>query len=160
MGQYVFRTWASRRSEHRPADPRLQVRSTCGAPPVQPVDTPPAAAVFLSPAEQHAGDPAEFELAFWEAMKDSKDPAELAAYLEQYPAGAFTALAEARRQVLLQEQQAPAEPATTDPDLVAVELAFWDTVKDSDNPAMCEAYLERYPDGAFAALAKVRLSEM
>jgi adenylate cyclase len=104
--------------------------------------------------------PAEFELAFWEAMKDSRDPAELAAYLEQYPAGAFTALAEARRQVLLQEQQAPAEPATTDPDLVAVELAFWDTVKDSDNPAMYEAYLERYPDGAFAALAKVRLSEM
>jgi adenylate cyclase len=62
--------------------------------------------------------------------------------------------------VLLEEQQAPAEPATTDPDLVAVELAFWDTVKDRDNPAMYEAYLVRYPDGAFAALAKVRLSEM
>jgi adenylate cyclase len=32
-------------------------------------------------------------------------------------------------------------------------------VKDSDNPAMFEAYLERYPEGAFAALAKVQLSD-
>jgi hypothetical protein len=43
------------------------------------------------------------------------------------------------------------EPAATDSDLVAVELAFWDTVKGCDNPAMFEAYLERYPEGAFAA---------
>jgi len=53
-----------------------------------------------------------------------------------------------------------AEPAAADPDLVAVGLAFWDTVKDSDNPAMYVAYLERYADGAFAARAKVRLSEL
>jgi len=160
MGQYAFQDLGEQKVKNIAQPIRaFRVRSANGAPPVQPVDTPPPAAV-LSPAERHADDPAEFELAFWEAMKDSKDPAELAAYLQQYPAGAFTALAEARRQALLQEQQAPAEPATTDPDLVAVELAFWDTVKDSDNPAMYEAYLERYPDGAFAALAKVRLSEM
>jgi hypothetical protein len=41
-----------------------------------------------------------------------------------------------------------------------VELAFWNTVKDSDSPAMYEAYLANYPDGSFAALAKVRLSEL
>ena len=160
MGQYAFQDLGEQKVKNIAQPIRaFRMRSANGAPPVQPVDAPPPAAV-LSPAEQHAGDPAEFELAFWEAMKDSRDPAELAAYLEQYPSGAFTALAEARHQALLQEQQAPAEPATTDPDLVAVELAFWDTVKDSDNPAMYEAYLERYPDGAFAALAKVRLSEV
>ena len=93
-------------------------------------------------------------------MKDSRDPAEFAAYLDQYPEGAFAALAEARRQALLQEQETPAEPEPADPDLVAVELAFWDTVKDSDNPEMYRAYLERYADGAFAALAKVRLDEL
>ena len=42
----------------------------------------------------------------------------------------------------------------------AVELAYWDTMKDSDNPDMFRAYLERYPDGAFAPLAKVRLEEL
>jgi adenylate cyclase len=41
-----------------------------------------------------------------------------------------------------------------------VELAFWETVKDSDNPAMYEAYLEKYSEGAFAALAKARLDEL
>jgi adenylate cyclase len=158
MGQYTFQDLGEQKVKNIAQPIRaFRVHSANGAPTPSSVDTLPAA---LSPAEQHAGDPAEFELAFWEAMKDSRDPAELAAYLEQYPSGAFTALAEARHQALLQEQQAPAEPATTDPDLVAVELAFWDTVKHSDNPAMYEAYLERYPDGAFAALAKVRLSEV
>ncbi|MDX1433881.1 MAG: SH3 domain-containing protein, partial [Gammaproteobacteria bacterium] len=36
------------------------------------------------------------------------------------------------------------------------ELVFWDSIKDSDNPADYEAYLEAYPDGRFAPLAKVR----
>jgi hypothetical protein len=135
------------------------VRSSIGEPDVK-SSNEASAAPPSSAAEQHADDPAAFELAFWEAMKDSKDPAEFEAYLEQYPSGAFTALAEARLQAVRQEQEAPAEPAATDPDVSAVELAFWDTVKDSDNPEMYEAYLERYADGAFAALAKVRLAEL
>jgi adenylate cyclase len=159
MGQYAFQDLGEQ-SVKNIAQPirAFRVRSASGAPPVQSVELP--AAAILSSAEQHAGDPAEFELAFWEAMKDSKDPAEFEAYLEQYPSGAFTALAEARLQALLQEQEAPVEPAATGSDLIAVELAFWDAVKDSDNPEMHEAYLERYPDGAFAALAKVRLTEL
>ena len=159
MGQYAFLDLGEQ-SVKNIAQPirAFRVRSANGAPPVQSVELP--AAAISSSAEQHAGDPAEFELAFWEAMKDSKDPAEFEAYLEQYPSGAFTALAEARLQALLQEQEAPVEPAATGSDLIAVELAFWDAVKDSDNPEMHEAYLERYPDGAFAALAKVRLTEL
>ena len=57
----------------------------------------------VSPAEE-----AEFELTFWESIKESGDPAEFAAYLERYPAGAFAALAESRRQALLEEAAAPA----------------------------------------------------
>jgi adenylate cyclase len=121
------------------------------------VDPPPVHSPSL--AEQHGRDPAEFELAFWETIKDTREPAELTAYLEQYPEGAFAALAKTRREALL-EQETSAEPPVPEPDRVAVELAFWDTVKDSDNAAMFEAYLERYPKGSFAALAKVRLSEL
>lgn len=36
------------------------------------------------------------------------------------------------------------------------ELEFWDSVKDSKNPADYEAYLEAYPKGRFAPLAKAR----
>ena len=86
-----------------------------------------------------------------------KDPAEFTAYLEQYPEGSFAALAEARRQSLTEAQEAPvAEKTEAD----TTELTFWDSVKDSDNPAMYSAYLEKYPDGSFATLARVRIDEL
>jgi adenylate cyclase len=52
------------------------------------------------------------------------------------------------------------ETAAKEPATDAVELAYWDTMKDSDNPEMFRAYLERYPNGAFAPLAQVRLDEL
>jgi adenylate cyclase len=102
-------------------------------------------------------DQATFELAFWESIKESSEPSEFAAYLEQYPQGSFAGLAEARRQALIEPKAEPAaEAAEADP----VELTFWETVKDSDNPAMYAAYLEKYPEGSFSALAKVRIEEL
>lgn len=44
--------------------------------------------------------------------------------------------------------------ATVDP--AAIELAFWDTIKSSTNPEDFKGYLEKYPDGQFASLAKSR----
>ena len=41
-----------------------------------------------------------------------------------------------------------------------VELSFWESVRVSDNPDMYEAYLEKYPNGEFVPLAKVRLEEL
>ena len=99
MGQYAFQDLGEQSAKNIAQPIRaFRVRSASAEPPAQPVQMPPAAATS-SPAEQHADDPAEFE------------------------------------------------------------LAFWDTVKDSDNPEMYEAYLDRYPEGAFATLATVRLSE-
>lgn len=39
---------------------------------------------------------------------------------------------------------------------LALELAFWDAVKDSRDPADYRAYLEQYPQGRFASLARLR----
>jgi hypothetical protein len=36
------------------------------------------------------------------------------------------------------------------------ELAFWQSISHSKNPAEYQAYLDSYPDGTFAALAKLR----
>ncbi len=44
--------------------------------------------------------------------------------------------------------------ATVDP--AAIELAYWDTIKNSTNPEDFKSYLEKYPDGQFASLAKSR----
>jgi class 3 adenylate cyclase len=53
------------------------------------------------------------------------------------------------------------EPARTPaPDAKTVELVFWDSIKESLRPADHEAYLEQYPDGNFAALARARLAEL
>ena len=98
----------------------------------------------------------QYELTFWESIKDSEDPAEFVAYLEKYPGGAFAVLAETRLKALRQPQAS----ARREPQADEVELAYWDTVKDSDNADMFRAYLERYPEGAFAPLARVRLSEL
>lgn len=48
-------------------------------------------------------------------------------------------------------QTGPAAPDSS------VEVAFWNSIKDSGNPADFTAYLEQYPSGAFAPLARNRL---
>jgi formylglycine-generating enzyme required for sulfatase activity len=75
------------------------------------------------------------------------------------------------------EQQAPwessvaAEELIITPDRAAtpasrtrppdpVELGFWSTIKDSTDPADYRAYVESYPDGQFAALARAQLKRL
>jgi hypothetical protein len=56
---------------------------------------------------------------------------------------------------------APAKPAPAMPaGDERAELLFWESVRDSDNPSDLEAYLDRYPDGTFAVLARNRLAGM
>ncbi len=45
-------------------------------------------------------------------------------------------------------------------DAVAVELAYWDAVKDSGSAAALNSYLERWPTGNFAPLARLKLSTL
>jgi hypothetical protein len=49
-------------------------------------------------------------------------------------------------------------PAPTDP--AGVEVAFWNSIKNDKNPQLFEAYLRRYPNGAFADIAKITLEEL
>jgi PQQ-dependent catabolism-associated CXXCW motif protein len=51
-----------------------------------------------------------------------------------------------------------APPAATDPG--AFELAFWNSVKDAKNAAEIKTYLDRYPRGTFAGIAKVKYDEL
>jgi hypothetical protein len=41
-----------------------------------------------------------------------------------------------------------------------IELSFWTSVKDSKSPAMLQNYLDRYPYGNFAGLARTMLDEL
>jgi hypothetical protein len=68
---------------------------------------------FFVPRELAVAPPtpaADRELAFWETVKDSHDPADFQAYLDQYPGGTFAALARNRLAALRPQQQAAATP--------------------------------------------------
>ena len=39
----------------------------------------------------------------------------------------------------------------------AVDMTFWNSVKDSGDPSMFQSYLEQFPNGAFTTLTKVKL---
>lgn len=111
-------------------------------------DMPPAKPIKLEVSEE-VTDPVE--IAFWQSIQASDDPNEYRAYLEQYPAGSFASLAEAR---LVSSAEAPEQPDTD------VELAYWDSVKDSANPAMLRAYLAKFPEGSFLELAQILLTDL
>jgi adenylate cyclase len=49
------------------------------------------------------------------------------------------------------------EPITSVVDPQAVEIEFWDSIKNSVLANEYEAYLEQYPEGSFVTLARVRL---
>jgi formylglycine-generating enzyme required for sulfatase activity len=53
-----------------------------------------------------------------------------------------------------QGAQAPKPPAAVDP--ATIELAFWESVKDSQSAEDYKEYLKKYPNGQFAGIAKRR----
>ena len=130
---------------------------------IQPASSAPAHEVAVEePLENPAVEPAAeapaepaVEIVFWESIKESVRPTDYEAYLEQYPEGSFAALARTRL-----EEFASAEGGMRDPRDREVELAFWESVRQSDNPASLQAYLDKYPDGDFRALAEIRLDEL
>ena len=114
-----------------------------------------------TPTDPPAADSTALDLAMWETVSDSGDVEGFLHYLQRFPEGEFAEIARDRITALSQappptpEVVAPAVDADT-----AVELSFWESVRVSDNPDMYEAYLEKYPNGEFVPLAKVRLAEL
>src|SRR5580704_8949544 len=113
----------------------------------------------LAMAPTSIGEDVEVELAFWDSIKDSGSVAELDAYLARYPDGSFAVLARSRHEALTAIDESDAIPEKAEGAL-AVELAFWEATKDSGSRIELEAYLERYPEGEFAELAKARLESL
>ena len=56
----------------------------------------------------------------------------------------------------------PTQPpsASTVDNADAVEIAFWNSVKDATNPDAVQAYLQQYPQGKFVSLATLKIKEL
>jgi hypothetical protein len=59
---------------------------------------------------------------------------------------------------VIAETAAPSGQQTSDE--TAIELTFWNTVKHTKDPAILQTYLDRYPNGAFAGLARVMMERL
>ena len=97
-------------------------------------------------------DPAAIELSFWESIKNSTNPDDFKAYLDKYPDGQFAALAKSRAQ--------PTRTAAPAGDANSAEMIYWNTIKDSRNPADLRAYVTKFPNGLFVELANNRIASL
>ncbi len=89
------------------------------------------------------------ELAYWESIKSSTDAALFEAYLSQYPEGLFAPLARAKISVIQKNSVTTQHQS---------ETAFFQAIQNSDSKADFEAYLQQFPDGTFASLARARIA--
>jgi hypothetical protein len=53
-----------------------------------------------------------------------------------------------------------AAPATSSPSSQEMDLVYWNSIKDSRNPAMFRAYLNRFPNGTFKELAEIQMKSL
>ena len=58
------------------------------------------------------------------------------------------------------KQVAAVPPAAPVPAAPNVEIIYWQSVSGSKDPAVLQSYLDQYPNGQFAALAKVRIASL
>ena len=58
------------------------------------------------------------------------------------------------------EQEATSSEEDPVSDEAAVELVFWQSVKDSEDPSEFEEYLKQFPNGRFAGLAKIKIKRL
>jgi adenylate cyclase len=122
-----------------------------------PAEAPELPTAPTTISELSADNEVALELALWDSVKDST-PAELESYLEQYPTGTFASLARTRLDAAALSTPSPATPTPEEAAAEALDLAFWNSVKDSDRREELQAYLEQHPHGHFAGLARARLN--
>lgn len=94
---------------------------------------------------------------YWNAVKDSGDAALLGSVIERYGDTVYAELAQVKLESLSARAaaQSAANQSAPVPDNSS-ELLFWDTIKNSSNQSDYQAYLDQYPNGTFAAVARDR----
>ncbi|WP_395020922.1 SH3 domain-containing protein [Dongia sp.] len=103
---------------------------------------------------------AQSELDYWNAIKDSKKAEDYQGYLDKYPNGNFADLAKLRVKKYTVAAPAPEPaPAAPAPDPQQQDIAYWNSIKSSKNADDYKAYLEKYPNGEFVDLAKLRVEQ-
>ena len=113
---------------------------------------------YENTTEETVADP--LDVAFWDAIKNTQTSEELAAYLERHPEGHFAGLARARLSQPINTAVVTQEEGEGETNNEAIELAFWEAIRDTDDPTLLSAYLEKFPEGEFVIIARTRLAAL
>ncbi len=92
------------------------------------------------------------DVAYWDTIKDSKDPGMFDDYLARFPKGLFADSAVAAAKRLRASEKAAKSMRSED--------ALWEKVKGSADAGEIRRYLDRYPQGIYAAQAQRRLDNL
>ena len=108
----------------------------------------------------------QIEDELWDAIKDGDKASVLEEYLRQYPKGRYLAQAKVKIAKLKAEARKPSTSAVSPaPTPVAVagsdpESALWNEVQKGNTADDYDVYLQQYPKGKYAALAKQRVQKL
>lgn len=106
----------------------------------------------------------EEENLFWESIKDADSAAGFKAYLEEFPDGAFTKVAQLKIEQLekiqltqeqREQQQTLARQQAETAQKEEEETVFWNSVRSTGSATLYQAYLDKYPQGRFIELAQM-----
>lgn len=110
------------------------------------------------------------ETSFWASVQESDDPARAALFLQLYPDSVYADVAQSRMAELMMrgagKPQAPVAARTPTPAAPPVaqeplsEADVFEQARQSGNLGDYAAYLARYPDGVFAALARAEITNL
>ncbi|MHA7772315.1 caspase family protein [Roseibium sp. M-1] len=97
----------------------------------------------------------QIELAYWDSIKNGESAAYFETYLTRYPEGQFADIARIRLdEIKAKSDESKARAAEPDK---SAEIAFWQSMQNATRPEMFETYLEQYPDGLYAKLARLKI---
>jgi eukaryotic-like serine/threonine-protein kinase len=94
---------------------------------------------------------------FWRAIKDSGDPDDISLYIEKFPQGLYVDLAH-RKVAKLRKTPKPGHEEDSGSRTRHEDL--WRSISESNDSDDFHFYLEKFPQGAYAELAKRKISRL
>ncbi|MGD9628149.1 MAG: hypothetical protein AB7V18_02775 [Pyrinomonadaceae bacterium] len=130
---------------------------------LSPGDCPAVATPIVgqTTAPSTAGSSVEQQL--WDAVKNSARVQDFQTYLNDFPNGQYSSIARLRISQLgggAQSSMFSTSPNTSAASGNSVEEQYWDTVKNSTRVQDLQSYLNDYPNGQFAPIARLRISQL
>jgi len=96
---------------------------------------------------------ATLEEQYWDAVKNSSRIEDFQSYLRDYPNGQYVPIA--RLKISQLSGNAPMNPTNS-----TAEEQYWHTISNSQRPQDFQGYLYNYPNGTYASLARLRISQL